>query len=407
MSIGQLDLIQNYHEHPAFQNERGSSKLDTEELEKFETAYVAIRNFGNMLTEREFLKLAEKCHSGINNIFNSFKEQARDSYEQLFWSELGTKVARLLIKEMQCYRKHNNKHKISFGSLDNLHLASQLKENRYFFGSLGKSTTKKINEIGSQNLNFFRENVKRGMLTREDLSVNSDRSIREMIDLLNYDFDRCGINAAVSAYMGKDMVVAGVAHELSIPQSKWWESTFSGLPRPPKTLYAHVDESIANPKAIVYLSDVSMENGPTSCYPGLYENLKLGFLQQLIGRVVLTVGLEKESALKNYYTRSYHQSISSESFRQHFMLIPPEIRFNSHLGWDILPNSKIESAMVSREVFLTGSAGRFIVFDGARLFHRGGLIESGDRVALQVIFDEKPQLLRTIKSKIKKVIKND
>jgi hypothetical protein len=35
---------------------------------------------------------------------------------------------------------------------------------------------------------------------------------------------------------------------------------------------------------------------------------------------------------------------------------------------------------------MTGPPGKFIVFDGSQLLHRGGLIEAGERIALQVVF---------------------
>jgi hypothetical protein len=193
---------------------------------------------------------------------------------------------------------------------------------------------------------------------------------------------------AVSAYSGRKTRVIGLALELSVPQATWWKNSIEGLERPPHTLYAHLDETISNPKSIVYLSDVAEQNGPTGCYPGAYEAMQLNPLQEMIGRVVGTVGTGTDSPLKDYYGKQYHQSVNSENFRRHFMRLPECLRFNSHMGWDVLPGSELESQLAVSERRMTGPAGTFIAFDGACLLHRGGLMQEGERLALQVIFSD-------------------
>jgi hypothetical protein len=78
--------------------------------------------------------------------------------------------------------------------------------------------------------------------------------------------------------------------------------------------------------------------------------------------------------------------MGSTNFRNHFMLLPGSLRFNSHFGWDILAGSQLEGAIADREEVLLGGSGNFVVFDGSRLLHRGGLIEEGERLVLQVVF---------------------
>jgi hypothetical protein len=116
--------------------------------------------------------------------------------------------------------------------------------------------------------------------------------------------------------------------------------------------------------------------------------MELNPLQELIGRVVGTVGNDPSSPLKPYYNKQYHQSVNSENFRRHFMCIPEPLRFNSHVGWDLMPDSGLESWLAEREHKMVGPAGTAIVFDGARLLHRGGLMQQGERIALQVILSD-------------------
>ena len=53
----------------------------------------------------------------------------------------------------------------------------------------------------------------------------------------------------------------------------------------------HLDYELKNMKAIVYLSNVTKENGPFTVYPGIYENLKINILQNIVGRVIGNIKL--------------------------------------------------------------------------------------------------------------------
>jgi hypothetical protein len=92
--------------------------------------------------------------------------------------------------------------------------------------------------------------------------------------------------------------------------------------------------------------------------------------------------------------------MGSINFRKHFMKLPNNLRFNSHLGWDIIPESPLESEIAEAEEILLGEAGTFIVFDGSKLLHRGGLIEAGERIVLQVVFTQKASFLKRLILKI-------
>jgi len=175
-----------------------------------------------------------------------------------------------------------------------------------------------------------------------------------------------------------------VAYELSVAGSSWWKPKIESGEFS-KTLYAHVDREVDAPKAIVYLSSVDARNGPTSCYPSVYTELNITGLQDFIGRSILTVGRSVKSPLTDLYQFS-GPIMDSEVFRRHFMKLPNTLRFNSHFGWDVKPGSALENFLVTNETKVLGPAGTTFVFDGARLLHRGGLIEEGERIVLQVIF---------------------
>jgi hypothetical protein len=166
--------------------------------------------------------------------------------------------------------------------------------------------------------------------------------------------------------------------------SNWWKPKMESGELS-KTLYAHVDRAVDAPKAIVYLSNVNVQNGPTTCYPDAYAELDVTGLQDFIGRSIETVGRSANSPLRDLYQFS-GPIMDSVGFRRHFMKLPSSMRFNSHFGWDVKPRSQLENFLISKETKILGPAGTTLVFDGARLLHRGGLIEEGERIVLQVVF---------------------
>lgn len=54
------------------------------------------------------------------------------------------------------------------------------------------------------------------------------------------------------------------------------------------------------------------------------------------------------------------------------------------LGMGCVPRQYAGAALAGAEQQMVGAPGTFIVFDGARLLHRGGMVQAGERVALQV-----------------------
>jgi hypothetical protein len=392
-------LVQDYQSHPAFSFSVRPYSVDLTKIDAFDLGYKRVAN-----TPPEAIALFKKTKASleaqVSEIFHEMKLQVQDDYEQLFLNELEVHSLRLLCEDLDLYQSANKeKYNVSSQEAN----ARALKLDHFFFSKLGVAAVHEIVDVSLDEIDVLRSRAARGLLKREDLSTNTGAVISRIAKILNKDFKDQGVLEAVSAYMGRDYVVGGLALELSVPQTTWWRNTLL-TNAPPKTMYAHFDESIKFPKAIVYLSDVGSDNGPTSCYPKAYEALRLNALQEIIGRVLSAVGSQTDSGLKDYYGKSYHQSMSSEQFRRHFMRLPSELRFNSHFGWDVLPGSDIEEKLLSYEQKMLGMAGTFIVFDGGRLLHRGGLLESGERIVLQVMFSPSASFFRRLISLPRKAV---
>jgi FkbM family methyltransferase len=263
---------------------------------------------------------------------------------------------------------------------------SELERQRFWFTRLTSRTVSRLQAIAAAPLDELRANAARGRVSRDDLSINVGPIPRDLVHVLDGEFERQGVHAAVSAYARRPMRVSGVALELSVPTATWWRNQYDDV-RAPQTLYAHTDEGIANPKAIVYLTDVDKHTGAMSVFPGCEERLALTPLQRLVGRIINSVGTTPGSPSHALYARaSGSRPFASPLFRRHFAMLPEALRYNSHVGWDVLPGSELERALMAAETPMYGPPGTTVVFDGARVIHRGGMVERGERVALQVVF---------------------
>ena len=397
-------LMENgYRKHPAFTFDAPNWYVPAEMMAVFNDTYVAARQFASTLGTNSRAALWQDLLKALNGVFASFREQSADEYETHFLLDLQRACIRLLDEELEWYARPLRGGFVSLIDERARQNAVRMQGDRHFFGRLPQAAVVELQNLAERELGQLRANAAAGRLKRENLSVNSGPAVRAIRDLLNREFRALGVLDAVSAYAGRKTRVIGLALELSVPQAAWWKNTLEVLERPPHTLYAHLDETISCPKSIVYLSDVTGLNGPTGCYPGAYEAMQLNPLQEMIGRVVGTVSTRPDSPLKDYYAMQYHQSVNSENFRRHFMRLPECLRFNSHMGWDVLPGSELEEQLVGSERKMIGPAGTFIAFDGARLLHRGGLMEDGERVALQVIFSDLTFVERAV-GKVKRML---
>lgn len=381
-------MLREYFLHPSFRFEDEPLSISEDLTKKFNSSYKNLVQFARALSIRDFHKEVESCTLALEHIFGLLISQANNEMESIFLTGLLDECSRLLRRELGFIRVCSGGSSGWLSVKNSLSYAAALHDDRFFFDRLDADVLAEIMGVATPLIIKLQAESFSGAQTREKLSINSGYRVRRICSMLNGFFKRKGILDALSAYIGCRMVVSGVALELSVPHADWWKNTFSELVKPPKTLYAHLDESIAHPKSIIYLTDVSKEKGPTSVFPEIYERLRLTPLQDLIGRIIGRVGSQPSSPLHGFYKRSYHQAMSSGNFRRHYMRLPEAFRFNSHFGWDIVPDGKVEKMMLSQEQKMLGPAGTLVVFDGSRLIHRGGLIQGGQRIVLQVIFSD-------------------
>jgi hypothetical protein len=376
----------NYENHPSFSGFGiDNLELNTDLVNEFNSEYGDPKVHSN--TEALEKKLTNLL-SLNSQIFESLAFQVNDDVHKLFFSYLGEAISKFLEEEFEFRKKVvSRRSPVTDPQLNEK--VHKLEAESHFMGKLSENATNHILKLSESALKDFRVNVSLGKVSRNDLSINQGDLVRKIGWIIDKEFRRNSVFEAVSDFFGIAYDHTGLSLELSTEKSVWWKNKINDS-LPPRTMYAHLDEAFFAPKSIVYLSDVLASSGPTSCYPKLYKELNNNPLKDIVGRVVGTVSGRSE--LVNFYKSEYHQAFSSPQFRNHFMSIPELIRFNSHFGWDVLPNSDLEKFMVQKENVMLGVPGDFVVFDGAQLLHRGGLITQGERVVLQVVFYPKSKI---------------
>lgn len=385
------DLMINYETHPGFPSSTTEWAFNQQALDRFNMIY---KNLETGSRPKEWSQLLDI----IPSIFDTFRSNNNDSYEDAFISELQVAIESMVKSQIKFYTSclRSKKHRL-------FELRSQNKCE--IKGAISPLTTSKILELIDPEFRQLLKAASQGKTDRQSLSLNGGSKIRDLIRELNREFKKNGVFDQLSRVNPGPIKVIGAAIELSVPHAEWWAHSDDRVDAP-KTLYAHLDESIDNPKAIIYLTEVNETNGPFSYYPSIYENLNLTGMQSLIGRCVNKVGSSQNSFLHDAYADSIRRT-SSLLFRDHFMKLPSQFRFNSHFGWEVTPGSDLECFMIKNEVTVIGGRGTFMVFDGAHTVHRGGIVQENYRLAIQVIFgtmglgDTIRRLLRFVGIKIR------
>jgi hypothetical protein len=382
-----------YDSHPAFGNyghrDSDTCKAPVHELHFFNDNYQVIQNRQTPLRTVEIREISRSCFNSLDLIFEVIQGQETGQQRSLFLQELHTRCKRLLQDDLMHHgRERRLREPNASSQLSNLFLQ------KFCTGLLHKHEVCEMQRIAHPLLMEFRTAEASGQNRRENLSRNSGPVIKELIKQVNNSFERCGINALVSAYIGQNMKVNGLALEMGSTTSTWWHNTYIDLTIPPKTLYMHTDESFAYPKAFIYLGDISKSQGAFSVVPGALEKINPSPIQYLIGRIIASVGRKNSSLLHEAYHHVYHQPFGCAAFRSDFMSLPQEMKYSSHFGWDILPGSELEDWLIKAEQWQEGPAGFFTVFDGAQLVHRALLMEKGEHLSLQVIFSPTSSLVQ-------------
>lgn len=248
-----------------------------------------------------------------------------------------------------------------------------------------------IRELALSYRDELRQRALTDPLNRAVINVPFNSSLLNAVKLASKE---AGIIDVLSDFKKNKMTLLGAGLEYSCAEQSWHQDLYSdvGLADSPLR-YLHVDEGDCFPKSMIYITPVNEENGATRAIPqsNLWERSDFLFrMHKALDRVV-------GDRYASYVRKSHYRPIARHAeLRRIFMCLPKSFQGSSHFGDDLLEGSELANALKKVENPYYSEGGDTLVFDGPHLLHRGSLVKSGERMAIQVIY--RNQNSETIKS---------
>lgn len=143
--------------------------------------------------------------------------------------------------------------------------------------------------------------------------------------------------------------------------------TLADVPGSPKTISFHMDPKFNVMKAILYLNDVDFNNGPFTTIPKSNRWHHPEFER------ILACG----NSVGNY--------LSSPDHRKAMSIFPERMTKNVIMGKYFQDGSDNSNILLNNMHKYLSKDADCILFDPAQTIHRGGLVDVGERVSLQII----------------------
>lgn len=207
-----------------------------------------------------------------------------------------------------------------------------------------------------------------------------------------------GFLSAASQFLGYQVEPWYCALGYAKSSDTWWHSPYSDIGLPTSDLtYLHVDKGYDIVKCIIYLDEVTEENGPFSYFTGPPDE-RMKFQDQFYCYLDYEWVKRYKPDLPNP-KQYYRKHCLSPKFREEFVNLPQFFRGSSHFGDDILNGSELSQSLLKNENKVTSDLGNCFLFFGSDLLHRGGMVKKGERLALQLGFLQKRPFYKDLKKK--------
>ena len=193
------------------------------------------------------------------------------------------------------------------------------------------------------------------------------RQLPELVPIINQLFTDLNILEFSSAYIRKQLQVANVVLHVSKETDSHWRQFFYDAKTTPKFTNAHIDPKQNVVKAMIYLNNVTRENGAFSYAVSSNKN-PLNPLQNVFGRAIST--------------SSYCHNPES---RKSVFKLPANLRVSHNFGRCVFPGSALWNYLERKLRSIQSDDANIIVFDPGGGIHQGGICVSGTRLALQIL----------------------
>jgi hypothetical protein len=180
-----------------------------------------------------------------------------------------------------------------------------------------------------------------------------------------------GIVEAASAYLRRPVAVAHIVPQINDPSDNFWANHFVDAGVEDSVCdYCHVDATYNLLKMIIYVNEVTRENGPFSYVKGSHRAAR-GFWDGMIRRANDYAGLS--------WTKRQHREL--------FFALPRALQRKGAFGADIPNDSVYVRPILENELCVTSANGNDVLFDPEGI-HRGGMVRSGRRLAVGMMLTE-------------------
>jgi hypothetical protein len=199
-----------------------------------------------------------------------------------------------------------------------------------------------------------------------------DNSIRlespELVAQADARLRKAGWIAIAENYMGVPLRVRRIyALVFGTGDTSFWKKKFEGASvTVPETTYLHIDSTFGTFKFLVYLNEVTEENGPFCYVQGSHR------FSRAPGELIIRKAMDRSSL----------DSVSLAN-RRKFYALPRFLQRKCAVGYDYLDEQPESRELLARERRFLSTDGDMILFDYDGL-HRGGMVRSGERQILQI-----------------------
>jgi hypothetical protein len=196
----------------------------------------------------------------------------------------------------------------------------------------------------------------------------SIKNAPEFIECLRAALEEQGVLAAASDYIGVRVALREVVKlQVTDADDAPWRPHFAdvGLPDP-ATTYMHVDSEPRFVKCMLYLNELTLDNGPFSYVLGT-NHVRMSRFEYMVRKANDRSGLDRCDA----------------ATRELFAALPRSLQLKSEFGNDLFDASPDAAALLAHEYAFTSQDGRLIFFDNTGV-HRGRHVVTGERHAVQI-----------------------
>jgi len=208
-----------------------------------------------------------------------------------------------------------------------------------------------------------------------------------MFNAVDEALARLGVYQVSGQYLNCETELLYVALEYSHDGQTWYKGCYEdrGLPAS-DTTYMHFDADYDVLKLLFYLRDVGPLEGPFSYVTGSNQWRRspalLALYRGFDAEQPAMVEVEPDGS--DYKLGYYRPRFKLPEYREEMMKLPASLRGSTHFGDDVVNGSNYSRTLLAGEHVFLGKAGTLVLFDGSAGVHRGGMVQKGERWALQI-----------------------